>query len=127
MVKKEINGSVHLPKTHLTFGQKAADILTEFCGSWRFFIILIAIIIVWIILNMIMIVYKWDPYPFIILNLGLSSIAALIAPLILMSQKRTGQIDRLQARYDYLINRKAEKEIKELHKKIDVLLKSKRK
>ena len=127
MAKKEISGSIHMPKTHLTFGQKAADILTGFCGSWAFILIVSAMIVLWIYLNMLMFVYKWDPYPFIVLNLVLSCIAALIAPVILMSQNRAAERDRLQARYDYLINRKAEKEIKSLTKKIDRLLKKRKK
>ncbi len=127
MPKKEIDGHVHMPKNHLTFGQKAADILTGFCGSWIFILIVSAMIVVWIFFNMMMLVYRWDPYPFIILNLVLSCIAALISPVILMSQNREAERDRLQARYDYLINRKAEKEIKDLHKKIDRLLKKRKK
>jgi uncharacterized membrane protein len=127
MAKKEIDGSVHMPKAHLTFGQKAADILTGFCGSWTFILTISIMIVIWIWLNVMMVIHRWDPYPFIILNLVLSCIAALISPVILMSQNRAAERDRLQARYDYLINRKAEKEIQAINKKMDRLLKKRKK
>jgi uncharacterized membrane protein len=108
-----------LPHDHLTRGQKAADRLTGFCGSWTFILALAILIVFWIYINVMMVIYKWDPYPFIVLNLVLSCVAAIEAPIILMSQNRTNERDRIQARYDYLINRKAAKEIEELHEKID--------
>jgi uncharacterized membrane protein len=123
MPKKEIKNNHpalrDLPHDHLTAGQKAADRLTGFCGSWTFILSLGVMIAIWISLNVMMIVLKWDPYPFIVLNLVLSCVAAVEAPIILMSQNRAAERDRMQARYDYLINRKAAKEIEELHKKID--------
>ena len=103
-----------LPHDHLTLSQRAADKLTRFCGSWLFIFILTVMIVVWVFINTMMIIYKWDPYPFIVLNLTLSCIAAIEAPIILMSQNRSAERDRIQARYDYLINRKAEKKIEEL-------------
>jgi uncharacterized membrane protein len=108
-----------LPHDHLTTGQRAADKLTSFCGSWTFILTLAILIVFWIYINVMMVIYNWDPYPFIVLNLVLSCVAAVEAPIILMSQNRTNERDRLQARYDYLINRKAAKEIEELHEKID--------
>ena len=105
------------PKT--TFGQKTADIMTKWAGSWIFIITFFIFLGVWIILN----TYYWfqyiqgypfDPYPFILLNLVLSCLAAIQAPIILMSQNRQGQKDRLKAEYDYQVNRKAEKEIREV-------------
>ncbi len=116
-----------LPHEHRTLGQKSADILTRFCGSWIFISMVLIVIFIWIYLNMMMFIYRWDPYPFIVLNLCLSCLAALQAPIILMSQNRTEQRDRLQARYDYYINRKAEKEIQDLHVKLDKMLSHKRK
>lgn len=130
--EKEHNHEDHpalrdLPHEHRTTAQKAADILTKFCGSWIFIFMVLIVIGVWIYLNMMMLIFRWDPYPFIVLNLCLSCLAALQAPVILMSQNRTEQRDRLQARYDYYINRKAEKEILGLHKKIDRILRRKEK
>ena len=100
-----------LPKT---LGQKAADGLTKWAGSWLFIILVIILIAIWIYLNITAYVRQWDPWPFIILNLCLSCLAALQAPIILMSQNRENQRDRLRAQYDYAVNRKAEKEIREI-------------
>ncbi|MFH1608031.1 MAG: DUF1003 domain-containing protein [archaeon] len=97
-----------------TVGQKAADFITKWAGSW-FFIILVGILITgWIYLNISAYVNHWDPWPFIILNLCLSCLAAMQAPIILMSQNRENQRDRQRVQYDYAVNRKAEKEIREI-------------
>lgn len=106
-------------KARLTPGQRLADKMVAFCGSWTFIIIVCAIIVAWISANILMIVNKWDPYPFILLNLALSCLAAIEAPIILMSQYREMQRDRIHAKYDYEINKKAEKEIRELKKSIE--------
>lgn len=90
-------------------------------GSWRFIIIQSLILSVWIVLNVTAYVHKWDPYPFILLNLALSFQAAYAAPFIMMSQNRQQDIDRKQAEADYKINIKAELEIELLHQKIDTL------
>lgn len=105
-----------ISKIHKTFGQKAADFLTKNMGSWKFILIFLSLLFLWIIVNVVWIIFgkKWDPYPFILLNLALSCLAAIQAPIILMSQKRGEERDRLRAQYDYAINRKAEKEIQEL-------------
>ena len=116
---------VHTEKKHplfrqkLTFGQKAADALTGFCGSWTFIIILFVYIAIWITLNLIALIGRWDPWPFIILNLTLSCLAAVQAPIILLSQKRSGERDRIDARYDYKVNRKAEREITDMQKDLE--------
>lgn len=104
-----------------TIGQKAADLVTRWAGSWVFILVFMALLIFWIILNSIWIFFgtAWDPRPFILLNLILSVLAALQAPIILMSQNRENQRDRLRAQYDYAVNRKAEKEIQELRKQLD--------
>jgi len=104
-----------------TTGQKAADWLTKWAGSWTFIIIFTIFIILWMFVNgYYLIRYKqggaFDPYPFILLNLALSCLAALQAPIILMSQNRQAQRDRLKAEFDYRINKKAEKEIREIKK-----------
>jgi len=102
----------------LTFGQRAADALTKMAGSWGFIILFILFILFWMFLN-IHITLNWknptfDPYPFILLNLVLSCLAALQAPIILMSQNRSAERDRIRAEYDYAVNRKAEKEIRDI-------------
>lgn len=106
-------------RTPKTFGQKAADGLTKWAGSWTFIISLFIFLIIWITLNMYFLIYyqagkSFDPYPFILLNLILSCLAAVQAPIILMSQNRQGQKDRIKAEFDYIINKKAEEEIREI-------------
>jgi len=109
------------PVDRLTVGQKVADAVASGMGSWRFIIIQSAILVVWIILNITAYVKRWDPYPFILLNLALSFQAAYAAPFIMMSQNRQQEIDRKEAENDYKINIKAELEIELLHQKIDSL------
>jgi uncharacterized membrane protein len=103
----------------LTVGQRIADQVAATMGSWRFILIQSAILIAWITLNLTAYVERWDPYPFILLNLALSFQAAYAAPFIMMSQNRQQDIDRKQAENDYQINIKAELEIELLHQKID--------
>jgi uncharacterized membrane protein len=108
----------------LTFGQKLADKVAAFGGSWTFISIFAVILVIWIFLNsFILINYNksFDPYPYILLNLFLSMIAAIQAPIILMSQNRQAYKDRLSADHDYEVNLKAELEILALHEKIDLL------
>jgi uncharacterized membrane protein len=100
-------------------GQIAADKLTKFAGSWIFILLLLIFIGIWIYLNVSAFIYQWDPWPFIILNLCLSCLAALQAPIILMSQNRQAQKDRLRAEYDYRVDRKAENEIRDMQKDLD--------
>jgi len=101
-----------------TLGQKAADSLTRWAGSWAFIIGFLIFLVLWMILNVhILSSYgkeAFDKYPFILLNLVLSCVAAIQAPIILMSQNRAAQRDRLKAEYDYRINKKAEQEIREI-------------
>jgi uncharacterized membrane protein len=103
----------------LTIGQKIADRVATTMGSWRFIILQSFILFVWIVLNITAYVQRWDPYPFILLNLALSFQAAYAAPFIMMSQNRQQDIDRRKAETDYNINVKAELEIELLHQKID--------
>ena len=105
----------------LTIGQKIADQVAATMGSWRFIIIQSTILLLWIALNVTAYVQRWDPYPFILLNLALSFQAAYAAPFIMMSQNRQQQIDRKEAESDYKINIKAELEIELLHQKLDEL------
>ena len=107
----------------LTAGERLSDKLADFGGSWRFIIIFAVILVLWIVLNSIVLLLKpFDPYPFIFLNLILSCLAAIQAPIIMMSQNRQEVRDRLHAEHDYRINLKAELEIRNLHDKIDHLL-----
>jgi uncharacterized membrane protein len=105
----------------LTPGQHIADFVAATMGSWRFIIIQTTILIFWIALNVTAYVERWDPYPFILLNLALSFQAAYAAPFIMMSQNRQQDVDRVQAAADYQINIKAELEIELLHQKLDEL------
>lgn len=110
-------------KENLTIGQKISDNVAEFGGSWKFIIYFFVVLIIWIIFNVMAIgVYKFDPYPFILMNLILSCIAALQAPIIMMSQNRQEEKDRIRSENDYAINLKAEMQIRSLHQKIDLLL-----
>src|SRR5471030_2571069 len=109
------------PDTQLTAGQWIADRVAATMGSWRFIIIQSVILMFWIALNITAYVQRWDPYPFILLNLALSFQAAYAAPFIMMSQNRQQDIDRKEAENDYQVNIKAELEIELLHQKIDDL------
>jgi uncharacterized membrane protein len=105
----------------LTFGDKMADKIAASVGSWRFIIIALSIIAIWILFNSIL-KNLFDPFPFILLNLVLSCIAAIQAPVIMMSQNRQEDKDRIKSKNDYKINLKSELIIEDLHKKIDSLI-----
>ncbi|MBW9170089.1 DUF1003 domain-containing protein [Clostridium estertheticum] len=104
-----------------TFGNRMADKIAESVGSWRFIIIALAIIAIWIVINTI---FKklFDPFPFILLNLVLSCTAAIQAPVIMMSQNRQEDKDRIKSKNDYKVNLKSELIIQDLHKKMDSLI-----
>jgi len=126
----EIEKLLRIPKEKLTFSQKAADWMTNFVGSWTFMVILLIYIVGWALLNVYAYVSHWDPYPFIILNLTLSSIAALQAPIILMSQNREMQKDRARGMRDYYVDKKTMREIQDMQKdleEIKKLIKAKKK
>ena len=106
-----------------TFGQRLADKIASFGGSWKFIIIFGLFIFIWISSNILFLLNKgFDPYPFILLNLILSCLAALQAPVIMMSQNRQEEKDRERAKQDYMVNLKSELEIRMLHEKIDHLI-----
>ncbi len=105
-----------------TFGERLSDGLASFGGSWTFILIFAAVLVVWMAINVAMAVRAFDPYPFILLNLVLSCLAAIQAPIIMMSQKRQETKDRLRSESDYRVNLKAELEIRSLHEKLDHLL-----
>ena len=109
----------------LTSGQRWADKIADFGGSWRFIGIFGGVLLLWVVVNTTLVLAKpFDPYPYIFLNLVLSCLAAIQAPVIMMSQNRQEEKDRLRADYDYKVNLKAELEIRHLHEKIDHLLNS---
>ena len=107
----------------MTFGQRLSDRIAIFGGSWRFIFLFALVLVIWMGINtFLLIVRPFDPYPFILLNLVLSCLAAVQAPVILMSQNRQEARDRKRAEHDYKINLKAELEIQQLHQKVDHLL-----
>ena len=108
----------------LTFGQRLADAVARFGGSWTFILIFAVLLLSWIVLNSVILAKRnaaFDPYPYILLNLFLSMLAAIQAPIIMMSQNRQAARDRLDAAHDYEVNLKAEMEIESLHQKLDEL------
>ncbi len=110
--------------SQLTFGQRLADKVASFGGSWPFIIIFILTLVIWVVLNTVILKQRneaFDPYPYILLNLFLSMIASIQAPIIMMSQNRHADKDRLDASHDYEVNLKAELEILQLHQKFDSL------
>ena len=118
-----INNLLHPPKEFITRGQSISDHVAKFGGSWAFIISFFIVLIVWILFNTLTPVRdNFDPYPFILMNLILSCIAALQAPIIMMSQNRQEEKDRKRSENDYLVNMKAEVEIQALNQKIDLLI-----
>jgi uncharacterized membrane protein len=121
--KLVVENLLHPPKETLTRGQSISDKVARFGGSWKFIISFSVILTVWVLFNTLSPKRDdFDPYPFILMNLVLSAIAALQAPIIMMSQNRKEEKDRKRSENDYLINLKAELEVRSLHQKIDLLL-----
>jgi uncharacterized membrane protein len=104
------------------FGQRAADTVTAAFGSWKFIIIQTIFVTAWIVLNVIALIREWDPYPFILLNLAFSTQAAYAAPLILLSQNRTAEHDRVEAEHDYATNEETLNLIRLLHEEHGTML-----
>lgn len=112
-----------LKTERISFGNRVADKVASFGGSWKFIIIFFIILMTWVLLNSLLLLNKpFDPYPFILLNLILSCLAAIQAPIIMMSQNRQEAKDRIRSENDYKINLKSEIEIRTLHEKVDHLL-----
>ena len=114
-------------KEKYTLGQRAADTIAKFAGSWAFIFSFIAVMVIWMVINLVLGSRAFDEYPFILLNLVLSCIAAVQAPLIMMSQNRQEAKDRQRAENDYKINLKSELIIDDLHKKLDLVLENQKK
>ncbi|MES2127003.1 MAG: DUF1003 domain-containing protein [Pseudomonadota bacterium] len=130
-VLQQTAGRKHIAKNtaqaqddEITFGQRAADAVASFGGSWTFIGLFAAVLVAWVVLNAVLLArngHSFDPYPYILLNLFLSMLASIQAPIMLMSQNRQSQKDRYNAEHDYEVNLKAELEIMLLHKKVDEL------
>ncbi|MBP6925979.1 MAG: DUF1003 domain-containing protein [Candidatus Pacebacteria bacterium] len=115
----EIFPAAFQPRKKLTPAQRAADVMTNAMGSWGFLIGFTLFLVIWITLNVVAWFGGWDPYPFILLNLCLSCLSASQAPIILMSQNRQTERDRNMAQYDYSVNRKAEREIRDMQQDLE--------
>lgn len=102
-----------------TYGEKAADRVTQVAGSWGFIIGFLIFLGIWMMINIYAWINVWDPYPFILLNLVLSTLAAIQAPVILMSQNRAAQKDRQRAEYDYAVNRRSAREIEQIRRQLE--------
>jgi uncharacterized membrane protein len=122
--QEAVSANINLQfEQQLSFGDWLADRLATFGGSWTFLLIFAVILVIWMVVNSILLIQRpFDPYPFILLNLVLSCLAAIQAPVILMSQNRQAAKDRLRSEHDYRVNLKAELEVRLLHAKLDQLL-----
>ena len=109
-------------KEKYTLGQRAADAIAKFAGSWAFIFSFCGVLVLWMIMNILLAAGAFDPYPFILLNLVLSCVAAIQAPLIMMSQNRQEEKDRRRAENDYKVNLKTEIMIEDLYDKVNTIL-----
>ena len=109
-------------KEKYTLGQRAADTIAKFAGSWAVIFSFTGVLVLWMVVNVILAAKAFDPYPFILLNLVLSCVAAIQAPLIMMSQNRQEEKDRLRAENDYKVNLKTEILIEDLYDKVNAIL-----
>jgi uncharacterized membrane protein len=120
--RERVSKNVHvIHQEQLTFGQRVSDRLADVAGSWTFIFCFGITLVAWVFLNTAALIHHWDKYPYILLNLFLSMLAAIQAPVIMMSQKRQEDRDRIRAEHDYEVNLKAEMEIQQLHQKLDEL------
>lgn len=121
--EKEILSKVYNSDEELNLGQRISDKVAKFGGSWAFIISFFLVLLVWIVFNSVVAgTMRFDPYPFILMNLVLSCIAAIQAPIIMMSQNRQEEKDRKRSENDYLVNLKAELELETLHRKLDEII-----
>lgn len=122
LADSKISVSPKKEKGKYTFGQRAADTIAKFAGSWAFIFSFAGVLILWMVVNAILATKAFDPYPFILLNLVLSCVAAIQAPLIMMSQNRQEEKDRHRAENDYKVNLKTEIMIEDLYDKVNAIL-----
>ena len=118
----KISVSPEKEKEKYTLGQRAADTIAKFAGSWAFIFSFAGVLVLWMVINAILATKAFDPYPFILLNLVLSCVAAMQAPLIVMSQNRQEEKDRRRAENDYKVNLKIEIMIEDLYDKVNAIL-----
>ena len=124
LVHEKLSRNINrVQESRLGLGDRMSDRLAVFAGSWRFIIGFLCVLILWIILNAL-IPRPYDPYPFILLNLVLSCVAAIQAPVIMMSQNRQEEKDRLRSKNDYKVNLKSEVIVEDLHEKLELLIKN---
>ena len=122
LADSKISISPEKEKEKYTLGQRAADTIAKFAGSWAFIFSFTGVLILWMVVNVILAAKAFDPYPFILLNLVLSCVAAIQAPLIMMSQNRQEEKDRRRAENDYKVNLKTEIMIEDLYDKVNAIL-----
>ena len=122
LADSKISVSPKKEKEKYTLGQRAADTIAKFAGSWAFIFSFVGVLILWMVVNAILATKAFDPYPFILLNLVLSCVAAIQAPLIMMSQNRQEEKDRRRAENDYKVNLKTEIMIEDLYDKVNAIL-----
>ena len=122
LADSKISVSPEKEKEKYTLGQRAADTIAKFAGSWAFIFSFVGVLVIWMVINIILASNAFDPYPFILLNLALSCVAAIQAPLIMMSQNRQEEKDRHRAENDYKVNLKTEIMIEDLYDKVNAIL-----
>jgi uncharacterized membrane protein len=122
LADSKISVSPESEKEKYTLGQRAADVIAKFAGSWAFIFSFTGVLVLWMIVNTLLAAKAFDPYPFILLNLVLSCVAAIQAPLIMMSQNRQEEKDRRRAENDYKVNLKTEIMIEDLYDKVNAIL-----
>jgi len=122
LADSKISVSPEKEKEKYTLGQRAADTIAKFAGSWAFIFSFVGVLVIWMVINVILASNAFDPYPFILLNLVLSCVAAIQAPLIMMSQNRQEEKDRHRAENDYKVNLKTEIMIEDLYDKVNAIL-----
>ncbi len=122
LADSKISVSPEKEKEKYTLGQRAADTIAKFAGSWSFIFSFVGVLVIWMVINIILASNAFDPYPFILLNLVLSCVAAIQAPLIMMSQNRQEEKDRHRAENDYKVNLKTEIMIEDLYDKVNAIL-----
>ena len=122
LADSKISAKPESGKERYTLGQRAADTIAKFAGSWAFIFSFTGVLILWMVVNVILAAKAFDPYPFILLNLVLSCVAAIQAPLIMMSQNRQEEKDRRRAENDYKVNLKTEIMIEDLYDKVNAIL-----
>lgn len=122
LADSKISVSPESEKEKYTLGQRVADVIAKFAGSWAFIFSFTGVLVLWMIVNTLLAAKAFDPYPFILLNLVLSCVAAIQAPLIMMSQNRQEEKDRRRAENDYKVNLKTEIMIEDLYDKVNAIL-----